>query len=238
MPDLLFVISRDGTYLYCQAASDYDLLVSPDYFLGQSVYDVMPEKVANQFMYAVSRALSSGEIQTIEYALYVAGKPRHYEARIAASGDDSALAMIRNISNRKDAEEALRASEQRFRNLINSSPDTICLIDTSTMDIVYANRDAFCGYSCKVLVEIAEQTVHPDDWQRVAEQWRTLLTTGAAPNASEFRFRNQNGQWEWIQSRETVLSSKEDGAPLQILVTLTIITARKKWSSSLPRPGR
>jgi hypothetical protein len=35
IPDLLFSISRQGFYLQCQAAADYDLLVSPDQFLGK-----------------------------------------------------------------------------------------------------------------------------------------------------------------------------------------------------------
>ncbi len=233
MPDLLFLISRDGTYLYCQAAADYDLLVSPEYFLGQSVYDAMPEYVANQFIHAIAKAIDSGEIQTMEYALHVTGRPRYYEARIAASGDDSALAMIRNISNRKDAEQALRSSEQRFRTLINSSPDTICLIDTSPMRIVYTNRENFCGYASNSLVEIAQEAIHPDDLEAVKQHWHSLLTTGIDDNSSEFRFRNQQGQWEWIQSRETILTANADGSPAQILITLTIITARKEVEQQL-----
>ena len=233
VPDLLFLISRDGTYLYCQAAADYDLLVSPEYFLGQSVYDAMPETVANQFIHAISKAIDSGEIQTMEYALHVTGRPRHYEARIAASGDDSALAMIRNISNRKDAEEALRSSEQRFRTLINSSPDTICLIDTTPLRIVYANRENFCGYASNSLVEIAKEAIHSDDLEAVKRHWHSLLTTGIDDNSSEFRFRNQQGQWEWIQSRETVLTANADGSPAQILITLTVITARKEVEQQL-----
>jgi PAS domain-containing protein len=146
IPDLLFRISSDGFYLQCQAAADYDLLVPPDRFLGKSVYDAMPVQVAHHFMDAVTTTLLTGQIQTLEYPLSIHGTVRYYEARIASSGPDEVLAMIRNISDRKAAEEALRASEDRFRTLLNSSPDMIYLFDAASNQIVFANRSEFCGY--------------------------------------------------------------------------------------------
>ncbi len=238
VPDLLFLISRDGTYLYCQAAADYDLLVSPEGFLGRSVYDAMPEPVASQFMQAVTQALNTGGIQTMEYALHVNGRQRYYEARIAASGEDSTLAMIRNISNRKEAEEALRNSEQRFRTLINSSPDTVCLINTDTMHVVYANRDEFCGYSINTLIERVAEAVHPDDLEGLILHWKRLLETGSAETSVEFRFCNTRGEWEWIQSRETMLTQSSSGVPTQVLVTLTVITERKRVVQELTEARR
>lgn len=233
IPDLLFCISRQGFYLQCQAAADYDLLVPPDQFLGKSVYDVMPEKQAHPFMDAVTAALKTDQIQTLEYPLTVHGKTRYYEARIARSGPNEVLAMIRNISDRKKAEEALRASEDRFRTLLYSSPDMIYLFDVVSNQVVFANRSMFCGYDQAEFIETLRAHLHPEDAGRLFAHWQQLLKNGDVDESTEYRVRNKQNEWEWLQSRETILSRDAEGAPLQILITLSIITERKRFEQDL-----
>jgi two-component sensor histidine kinase len=54
----------------------------------------------------VQRALETGETQVFEFALVFDGTATNYEARVALSGRDEALIMVRNITERKEAEDA------------------------------------------------------------------------------------------------------------------------------------
>jgi PAS domain S-box-containing protein len=198
----------------------------------------MPEDLACQFMNAVTAALKTDQIQTLEYPLTIHGKTRYYEARIASSGPHEVLAMIRNISDRKEAEEALRASEDRFRTLLYSSPDMIYLFDVASNQIVFANRDEFCGYGQAEFINNLLTLIHPEDASRVESYWRQLLIDGNPRESIEYRVRNRQGEWDWLQSRETILSRGEAGGPRQILITLTVITERKRVEQELKEAKR
>ncbi len=115
IPDLMFRISRDGTYLDCKADQDRDFAVPPDQMVGQKITAVLPSDVAQQRMYYVEQTLQTGEIQVYEYQLYNHGELRDYEARIVVSGQDEVLAIMRDITARKRTEAQLQANAERER---------------------------------------------------------------------------------------------------------------------------
>jgi len=118
IPDPMFQISRDGIYLDFKTGKDFEPLLHPSEFLGKSVYDVMPEEVAQQSMFYVRKTLESGDTQVFEYQLTINDGRRNFEARFVPSGETEVLAIVRDITERKQAEEEraqLLAREQAAR---------------------------------------------------------------------------------------------------------------------------
>lgn len=113
IPDLLFRIRRDGTYLDARADNLLDLAIPPEQLLGRTVYDVLPAAVAEQRMYWVEQALGTGQPQRYEYQLMVQGEVRDYEARIVVINEEEVLAIMRDITERKRSDRQLRASTAR-----------------------------------------------------------------------------------------------------------------------------
>jgi len=113
IPDLLFRMRRDGTYLDARADNLRDLAVPPETLLGRTVYDVLPPAVAQQRMYWIEQALGTGQPQRYEYQLVVQGELRDYEARIVVINDEEVLAIMRDITERKRRDRQLRASTER-----------------------------------------------------------------------------------------------------------------------------
>jgi PAS domain S-box-containing protein len=115
LPDLMFVLSRDGVHLDFFASSSDQLLIQSEDFLNKCVDDTLPEDVAETCRYHIQQCLDSREMQTFEYQLgFPDGTTRAFEARMVASGDDQVLTIVRNITDRKQLEEEL-VRTQRLR---------------------------------------------------------------------------------------------------------------------------
>jgi PAS domain S-box-containing protein len=112
MPDLMFRISRDGRYLSYNAPTQRDLFAQD--VVGLTLWDRLPDALADRILEAGRLALDGGGAQVIEYALEFSDGLRHYEGRFAPSGDDEFLMIVRDISQRKSQQEELEASRARL----------------------------------------------------------------------------------------------------------------------------
>jgi len=115
VPDLLFLMTRDGTYLDYYARDPRKLFVPPEMFLGKNLRDILPPDLAAEFLHAFRRVTASGPPIDLVYALPLATEVRHFEARLVAAGDDEIMTIVRDITDQKRAEAALRRSERALR---------------------------------------------------------------------------------------------------------------------------
>ncbi len=117
IPDLMFRIRADGTFLDYRPAQDLATYVPPEEFIDKHLLEVLPSEVAQQAMALMRQALQTGETQTFEYPLEMEGGRGYYEARIVASGENEVLVLVRDISQRKRAEEKMREYQSELRSL-------------------------------------------------------------------------------------------------------------------------
>lgn len=106
--------------------------------------------------------------------------------------------ILFNITERKKAEVALRASESRFRTLANSLPQLVWMSDAHG-HIEFAN-DGWAAYSGVADANEAwRQIIHPADKIPVLEQWAAHLRSGTSFR-QELRLRNKAGEYRWHYS--------------------------------------
>jgi len=129
IPDMMFVIDRAGRYLDYYPSRLDQPFVSPDEFIGKTGHDVLPRDVADDHLQCVRRALETGEPQTSEYSFDMPDGRKYYETRIVASGENTVLALARNVTDRKLADEALRKEREFNEKLIDASPTFFVAID-------------------------------------------------------------------------------------------------------------
>ena len=103
IPDLIFELNREGRILQFMPSGINEPLFPPEQFLNKTIAEVLPH-VADQTAFAIERALESGFVNAFEYELTQQGERRTFEARISASGPDTVLAIVRDVSMRKWAE--------------------------------------------------------------------------------------------------------------------------------------
>lgn len=121
IPDLLIRMNRDGTYLDFVSAKDGAKFAPFNQMQGRNVYECIPPELAYQRMHYVNRALQTGEMQVYEFQFQIAGALHTKEARIVVSGEAEVLVIVRDISDRKQAEAALA----QLAAIVESSDDAI-----------------------------------------------------------------------------------------------------------------
>jgi PAS domain S-box-containing protein len=113
IPDFIARINQAGVYQQVIHGVDF-MRFQPDIArTGQTVQDVLPAALAEQRMQVISLALATGELQTYEYTFTTAQQEeRHLEARISPIGPDEVIAIVRDVTERRLAEERSRQRQQ------------------------------------------------------------------------------------------------------------------------------
>jgi PAS domain S-box-containing protein len=128
IPDLIFVLSRDGVYLDYHAKRE-DLFVPPESFLGKNMRDIMPPDLDALIRQRFDEALTTGEPALAEYTLPLNGGEKHFEARVVQRDDGDFVSIVRDITDRKCVAEQLRKSEEFNRRIIENSPECIKILE-------------------------------------------------------------------------------------------------------------
>jgi PAS domain S-box-containing protein len=149
---------------------------------------------------------------------------------IKFNGQPAICTMVHDISEQKNREEEIRASEERFRLISEYVADCIILI-TSTGECLYASASLTqLGYEPALLpgVNIFDK-IHPDDLNHVKEEIEAVQWS-LAHRSSEFQFRRQDALWVTM---EATISLLINDAGSKILMVMRDITERKQHEAHL-----
>ena len=108
LPDLMFVQNKEGVYLDYHAKHPQALLLPPEQFLGKNMREVLPPELSQAFARCFESVVHSSEPVIHEYSLLIEGEARNYEARMVRHNGDKILSVVRDITERKQADQALQ----------------------------------------------------------------------------------------------------------------------------------
>jgi PAS domain S-box-containing protein len=120
MPDLMFVLDQQGTFLEVKLDEAHPLM---EEMLGRRLHEIsfIPEGVADLILRCIQTTLQSKQMQTAEYRLPSLDRMSDYETRFVALDDQRVLYISRDISESKQQELALRESEQKYREVARAA---------------------------------------------------------------------------------------------------------------------
>ena len=116
VPDMIFVLDREGTYVDFESAPGVEPYVPPNEFLGKTSRDVLPEDVADPILECVSRTLETGKMQHIEYHLELEDGTHSYDARFVPADSEKVVLVVRDITAERwlSGEDIRRAARDQL----------------------------------------------------------------------------------------------------------------------------
>ena len=250
LPDPTFVVDMDGAIIAWNRAMARLTGLPPEDVSGKTSRDFIipnrgktPPALLDYFLISNDEARAEFEkyypdIIKIEDSIFVerrisvGGEQRwyHMKANPLYDADRKRLGVIesiRDITDRKQVEEALRESEERYRTVIEHSNDGIAVLQDDTH--IYVNR-RFCeifGYDSPagVIGQTNEATVHPDDLGKVREHRLKQIQGMDVPYNYEFRGLRKDGTVVDLEASSTPTRYKGD---LFALALFRDITERKQ----------
>lgn len=240
IPDLMFRVKGDGTYLDFKPAN-FSNLIKPQIFQGLKVEDVMPQNIAKESMRYIQQTLETGEIQVFEYQLEISGEVSIYEARMIASGDDEVVAIVRDITARKNADleknqliESLQKSEANL-----ARAQRVACMGSWEYEVeskkIAVSEELLRIFDCPLTSELSYlklvKQLHRNDRKTWSKLIREALKQGSA-NEVEMKIWQGDRTLRYIEARAEAVFS-ETGKPLRLFGTALDITEQKKAQAAL-----
>lgn len=167
LPDIINLIRADGIYLESKQNSPiYNLFPPNTDPIGKHIMELLPVKIATRQLQAIQRAVSTQEIQTFEQNFEVDNRTIYEEVRVAPVHADTAIVVVRDISDRKYMEIALQNSLQREK-MVNHFIQTI----RSSLDLQFvfkAATDAIANLLNLEQVTIVQYIPEQKIWKHIA----------------------------------------------------------------------
>ncbi|HEY4485854.1 MAG TPA: PAS domain-containing protein, partial [Nitrospiria bacterium] len=202
--DAFVALDANWRYTYVNRKAAEIFGRKPEDLIGKHIWTEFPEGVGQPFYHAYHKAMA--EQVPIQIEEYYPPYDRWFENRIYPSPNGLSI-YFQDITERKRAEEELRASGQQLRSIIRNSPGAVYRCGYAphwTIDYISDAITEISGYPASDFIHDRVRSyvsmIHPDDWPRVeAEAARCL--EAKAPYEVEYRIFRADASVRWVSDR-------------------------------------
>ncbi len=199
-PDTILVVNR-GLKIESINKPEMNGLLSKD-IVGKTCMEVFPEESREITRENVEKCFVTGKVLEIENKL---SKDRWVRSRfvpiVTNELTNYIMIIASEITERKQAEDQLRKSEERHRALVENISDGLVLIDKA-WNVVYQSPsvERIVGFTIADRKEKkAIDFVHPDDRELFREHYRKAHNSPGMPVQGQYRTRHKGGYYIWIE---------------------------------------
>ncbi|HEY5975733.1 MAG TPA: PAS domain S-box protein, partial [Geobacteraceae bacterium] len=210
--DLITRVDPTGRLLFVNAASLRYWGAHPKECIGRLAFDFIHPDDREATAAAFKRWLAEGTDRFVyeNRQINSSGEVCYLLWHITALRDEKGAvtefsSIARDITDRRLAEESLKASEVKFRSLVESSFDVIFVLDTTgVFQFVSPAWEKHFGYAVSEVVgRDFRPFVHPDDAPLCAEYLVKVLSTGRSDTSPPYRVRHADGTWRLFMANGT-----------------------------------
>jgi diguanylate cyclase (GGDEF)-like protein/PAS domain S-box-containing protein len=213
-PDLLIRLDTDGTILECragEATGPYRLMAAA---VGQRLHDLPERSIVASLERAIKRAGLLGSTVSVECAVTTEDGEHFAEVRVLPLPNEETIAIVRDITERRRAEEALRESEARKCAILGSALDAIMDLDNDGR-VTEMNPAAERMFGC---------TAEHLSGQFLADL--VFPATEREAHRQELAFYFATGQGPLLNSRVETVGMRADGTTFPVELAITHIDLR------------
>jgi PAS domain S-box-containing protein len=178
LPDILLELDAEGRFTAAHSGRSDRFALPPEAFLGRTPEEVLPPELAAVARRAMAGAGAQGWIDGLRYRLELPAGPAWFELSAATrpAGQDGTapgyVFVIRDITDRVEAEERLREREELYAALVTLSPIGIALNDMETGAFIDANPGLLAptGYTREEFTALSYWDVTPGEYAEAEER--------------------------------------------------------------------
>ncbi len=198
--DIVFCVNEKGEYQFTNNVFASTFGKDPNYFTGKTFWDVYSQKDADIRQEINKKVFETGLTQPVEVTVPLPDKTLYFIGKCNPIKDHAGHVILNithsiDITDRKRVEEALKASETKYRKLVENSPDAIVIYVEGK--IVFVNNECvrlMAASSQKDLIgKWAVEFVHPDYRSVVIARMKKAATEGVVLPLMEERFVRLDG---------------------------------------------
>jgi PAS domain S-box-containing protein len=205
---------------------------SADELIGKSTIDTVSPEDRAKAKEELNRILEEGSLCNVDIRLLkkdgtvFLGEFNSGVVRTHDGEPHSIVAVVRDITSQRAMEEALRSSEEKFRDLVENMNDAIYRLGIDgSIDYASPAIESIIGYSpSELLGTKISDYIHPEDVERAAAAMKSVLDGRLSPK--EVRVITRSGEEKWV--RVSSRSVTVEGVPVGLQGVLTDITERKR----------
>ena len=211
MPDLLFRISSDLTFLDYRDPTTKGIDVPPEHFLGRRLDEFLPPEIVGLVEPNLLETLATDQVVTYP-SFYDYEDGRHtFDNRVVKSGPDEVVLICRDTTEQTRAESELRRDQARLQRIVQLSREYTSITDAqNTITFVSAPVERILGYAPEELVgSNGMDLIHPDDLAAGADANRRTVTRDVSVPPLRIRLRHKSGEWRVMETTAKPLFDDE-----------------------------
>lgn len=242
--DAIFAKDLDGRYILFNRAAGNFVGKPAEAVLGCDDRAIFPAEQAERLMDTGRRAIAENRAITREESLDTPHGEKTFLTTMGPLRDEEGksigiFGISRDVTEKKQAEERLRASEERLQLALDATSDGLWDWDFRSglayLAPRYYEMTGFSPGEAKPDLEFFKRTVHPDDLPQVQESMTAHLLGKTQASEFDYRVCTPTGQIRWMRARGRIVERDADGTPLRMVGTITDIGARKAAEDALRR---
>ena len=232
--DAVFLETLEGSIIEVNDKACELLGYTREELLALKVSDLVPPDARAWLPRVTDAVLRDKVFRSEAINVHKSGRQIPVEVSVAAMELEDRtlmLAIVRDISRRREAEKALRESEEKYRSVVERASDGICIIQAGEIKFLNRRLAAMAGYAPDELVgRRFVEYVHPEDRSAVLDRYRRRLAGEEQPSAYPMRFLARGG--EAVMVEVNVAVAEYGGAPAEV-VLVRDITERLRAEQAL-----